>query len=60
MEPRTWKTFNVQSARELVYNWLVAADHAEVKRQALMTEGSPLIPALLMAMTKGDAAAVPF
>ena len=49
----------VQSARELVYKSLEAADHAEVNKQALMTEGKPLIPALLMAMTKGEAAAVP-
>ncbi len=34
-----------------------AADHAEVKRAALMTDGRPLIPAVLIAMTKGDFAA---
>jgi hypothetical protein len=31
----------------------------EVRRQALIKDGRPLIPAFLMAMTKGDAAAVP-
>jgi len=30
----------------------------EVRRQALITDGKPLIPAVLMARTKGDAAAV--
>jgi len=29
----------------------------EVRRQALIKDGRPLIPAVLMAMTKGDAAA---
>jgi len=42
-----------------VYKSLEAADHAEVKRQALMTDGKPLMPDLEMAMTKGEAAAVP-
>ena len=42
-----------------MYKSLEAADQAEVKRQALMTEGSPLIPDLEMAMTNGEAAAVP-
>lgn len=42
-----------------MYKSLEAADHAEVKRHALMTEGKPLIPDLEMAMTKGEAAAVP-
>jgi len=30
----------------------------EVRRQALINDGRPLIPAVLMARTKGDAAAV--
>ena len=30
----------------------------EVRRQALIKDGRPLIPAFLMAMTEGDAAAV--
>ena len=42
-----------------MYKSLEAADHAEVNRQALMTEGKPLMPDLEMAMTKGEAAAVP-
>jgi len=46
-------------ARELVYKSLEAADHADVNRQALMTDGSPLIPERWMAITKGEAAAVP-
>jgi hypothetical protein len=50
---------DLQRARELVYKSLDAADHAEVKRHALMTEGKPLMPDLEMAMTKGEAAAVP-
>jgi len=29
----------------------------DVRRQALIKDGKPLIPAVLMAMTKGDAAA---
>jgi len=29
----------------------------EVRRQALITDGKPLIPAVWIAMTKGDAAA---
>lgn len=33
-------------------------DAPEVRRQALIKDGRPLIPAFLMAMTKGDAAAV--
>jgi hypothetical protein len=68
----------LQSARELVYKSLDAADQADVKRQALIilneeslsillnlfqgqvhTDGNALIPARSMAMTKGDAAAVP-
>jgi hypothetical protein len=49
----------LQRARELVYKSLEAADHAEVNKHALMTEGKPLIPDLEMAMTKGEAAAVP-
>jgi hypothetical protein len=57
---KRWGKNTVQTARELVYKTLEAADHAEVNKQALMTEGNPLIPALLMAMTKGEAAAVPF
>lgn len=50
---------DLQRALELVYKSLEAADHAEVNRQALMTEGKPLMPDLEMAMTKGEAAAVP-
>jgi len=42
-----------------VYKSLEAADHAEVNRQALMTEGKPLMPDLEMAITKGEAEAVP-
>ena len=53
------RKLNVQSARELVYKSLEAADHAEVNKQALMTEGNPLMPDLVIAMTKGEAAAVP-
>jgi len=51
--------WDLQRARELVYKSLEAADHAEVNRQALMTEGKPLMPDLEMAITKGEAAAVP-
>ena len=40
-----------------MYKSLEAADQAEVKRAALMTDGSPLMPAVLIAMTKGDFAA---
>ena len=50
---------DLQRARELVYKSLEAAEIAEIKRQALMTEGKPLMPDLDMAMTKGEAAAVP-
>ena len=39
---------NIQSARELVKRSLDAADQAEVSKQALITEGRPLIPALEM------------
>ena len=45
-------------ARELVYRSLDAADQADVKSAALMTEGRPLIPAVLIAITKGELAAV--
>ena len=41
-----------------MYKSLDAADQAEVKSAALMTDGSPLIPAFLIAMTKGDFAAL--
>ena len=56
----TWrvKGWDLQRARELVYKSLEAAEIAEIKRQALMTEGKPLMPDLDMAMTKGEAAAV--
>lgn len=46
------------SAREEVYMSDEAAETADVRRQALMTLGRPFIPAALMAMTKGDRAAV--
>lgn len=36
-----------------------AADQAEVRRQALMIDGSALMPAFWMAMTKGAETAVP-
>ena len=49
---------HLQRARELVYRSLDAADHAEVRSAALMTEGRPLIPAVLIAITKGDPAAL--
>lgn len=45
-------------ARELVYMSEDAADNADVSRAALMTEGSPLMPAVRMAMTNGDLAAL--
>ena len=45
-------------ARELLYKSLEAADQADVRRAALMTEGKPLMPAVLIAITKGDLAAV--
>lgn len=48
---------DVQMARELVYKSEDAADQAEVRRAALMTDGRPLIPACLIAMTNGDFAA---
>lgn len=41
-----------------MYRSLEAADRAEVSNAALMTDGRPLIPAVLIAMTKGDLAAV--
>ena len=47
-----------QIARELVYKSLDAADQADVSRAAFTTDGNPLIPAALMAMTNGDLAAV--
>ncbi len=50
---------NSQSARELLYRSLDAADHAEVNKQALMRDGRPPMPAWRMAITKGDATAVP-
>jgi hypothetical protein len=37
----------------------LAADQAEVRRQALMMEGRAFMPAESMAMTKGEEAAVP-
>lgn len=54
MRPRE----HLQRARELVYKSLDAAEVVEVRRAALMTEGRPLIPAVLIAMTNGDFAAV--
>jgi len=55
--PEAAKPYN---ALELVYKSLEAADHAEVKRHALIIEGRALMPARSIAMTKGEAAAVPF
>lgn len=49
---------DLQRARELLYTSLQAADQAEESRAALMTEGRPLIPAALIAMTNGDLAAL--
>ena len=46
------------SARDEEYRSDVDADQAEVRIAALMTAGKPLIPAFLMAITKGDRAAV--
>lgn len=45
-------------ARVEVYRSEEAADHAEVRSAALMTDGRPLMPALRMAMTKGEENAV--
>jgi len=47
-------TPNPYSALELVYRSLEAAEQAEVMSAALITDGNPLIPAALTAMTKGD------
>jgi len=41
-------------AREDVYKSEDAADQADVRRAALMTDGRPLIPAARMAMTNGE------
>ena len=41
-----------------MYRSLDAADRADVKSAALMTDGRPEMPAVLMAITKGDFAAV--
>lgn len=46
------------NAREAVYRSEEAALHADVSSAALMTDGNPLMPALFMAITKGDPAAV--
>jgi hypothetical protein len=70
-----FETPHSHSARELVYRSLEAADQAEVKRHALIiyglfspnsiglsrprTAGRALMPERLIAITKGDAAAVP-
>jgi hypothetical protein len=50
--------WDLQRARELQYKSLDAADHADVSKAALIAEGSPLIPAILIAITNGDLAAV--
>jgi hypothetical protein len=50
---------HLQRARELVYRLLLAADHADVRIAALTTDGSPEMPAFLIAITKGEEAAVP-
>lgn len=42
------KNIYIQRARELIYVSLEAADQAEVSRQALIKEGSALIPDLLI------------
>ena len=41
-----------------MYRSLQAADHADDMKAAFTTEGKPLIPASLMAITNGDFAAV--
>lgn len=46
------------NARDEVYKSEDAADHAEVRSAALITDGRPLIPAVLIAITNGDLAAV--
>ena len=58
MRTRPFTAEYVHNERELVYKSLEAADHAEVSSAALMTDGRPLMPAVLIAMTKGDLAAV--
>jgi hypothetical protein len=42
-----------------MYKSLDAADHADVRIAAFITDGNPVKPAALIAMTKGLAAAVP-
>ena len=48
----------LQRVRDPVYNPLQAADKADVRKAAFTTDGRPLIPAVLIAMTNGDFAAV--
>jgi len=50
---------DAHSARELVNRSLDAADHAEVRSAALITDGNPPIPAFRIAITNGEADAVP-
>lgn len=45
-------------ARDAVYKSDVLADQAEVRIAAFITEGSPFIPAVLIAITNGDRAPV--
>ena len=51
-------TERLWSARDEEYSIDEDADHADVRIAALITDGKPLIPAVLMAITNGDRAAV--
>jgi hypothetical protein len=53
--PRTYRPYRV---RDETYMWAMQADHAEVSSAALMMLGRAWMPASLIAMTKGDLAAV--